>query len=66
MYFIIVTKAQKKIPHPMTEPERENILLPTPRINPSSRPSIEGDNTELANPVVGTNNPAEKIWAISL
>ena len=42
----------------ITDPAKANIWPPIPKIYPSSLPSIALEVIELANPVVGINNPA--------
>ena len=46
------------MPYTKTGPATVNILLPTPITYPSDLYSIAGETIELANPVIGTSDPA--------
>ena len=47
-----------EIPYTRTGPSTVNILPPTPITYPSDLYSIAGETIELANPVIGTSEPA--------
>ena len=52
------------LPYTITGPAIVNILEATPVINPSLFASIEGDETELEKPVIGTKAPPPPNFAI--
>ena len=52
----MITEAE--IPNTRTGPATVNIFPPTPIMYPSDLYSIAGETIELANPVIGTREPA--------
>lgn len=55
-----------EIPYTNTGPATVNIFPPTPITYPSDLYSIAGETIELANPVIGTKDPAPANFPIRL
>ena len=63
---IIPTNTEAEMPNTRTGPATVNIFPPTPITQPSDLYSIAGETIELANPVIGTREPAPANFPILL